>query len=121
MNIAAAHSYSALPAWLIEVPSGITNEATRFDTPTRFSRQSSETGSVEADDAVENAVSNAGDMPRNRPQGRTRPAAQTSSGSTTKACSASPATTTTPKRPIGPATLSRPALATVWQTRAKTP
>ena len=66
MNIAAKHSYSAVPSMLTVAPSGRTKLLVRLDTPAFFSRQSIVTGSVAEDDAVENAVSNAGDIAPNR-------------------------------------------------------
>ena len=60
MNIAATHSYSAVPSMLTVAPSGSTKLAVRFDTPARCSTHSMVNGSVAELDAVENAVVSAG-------------------------------------------------------------
>ena len=53
MNIAAAHSYSAVPFMFTVAPSGRTKLDTLFDTPTFSSTASMVTGNVADDDAVE--------------------------------------------------------------------
>src|SRR5947207_2535118 len=103
MNIAPAHSYSALPAWLIDVPSGITKLAIRSDTPARFSRHSRLSGSVAADEAVENDVSNAGAIAGNNLYGRATPTIRISNGTTSPPYTAIPTSTHAPKASIGPA------------------
>ena len=60
MNMAATHSYSAVPFMLTVAPSGSTKLDVRFDTPARRSIESMVIGSVAEDEAVENAVKSAG-------------------------------------------------------------
>ncbi len=60
MKIAATHSYSAVPSIFTVAPSGKTKLVTRLETPARSSTHSIVTGKVAEDDAVENAVNNAG-------------------------------------------------------------
>src|SRR5688572_31255410 len=119
MNMAAAHSYNALPAWFTEAPSGMTKPAMRSDTLARCSRHCSDIGKVAEDDAVENAVSSAGAMAGYRRQGFTRPTSAISSGSATKAYTARPATTQAANCSNGPAP-SKPETATTFAMSANT-
>src|SRR5690242_11177069 len=93
MNIAAAHSYNALPAWFIDAPSGITKPAMRGDTLARCSRHSRDNGRVADEDAVENAVSSAGAMAGYSRHGFTRATSMSSTGSATKPYNTRPPTT----------------------------
>ena len=56
MNTAATAWYNAVPSMLTVVPSGSTKLAILFGTPKRFSQTSIVTGSVAADELVENAT-----------------------------------------------------------------
>ena len=71
--MAATHSYSAVPSILTVAPRGRTKLEVRLETPAFFSTHSMVTGKVALEDAVENAVSMAGDMARIWRQGFTRP------------------------------------------------
>ena len=57
INIAATHSYKAVPSILIVAPSGSTKLEILFETPSLFSTASIVSGSVADDERVENAVS----------------------------------------------------------------
>src|SRR6185295_6411070 len=93
MNIAAAHSYSALPAWFIDAPSGITNPAMRSETFARRSRQSRDNGKVADEDAVENAVTSAGAIAGYSRQGFTRATVASRIGNATRPNTSKPAST----------------------------
>ena len=57
MNIAATHSYNAVPSILIVAPSGRTKLDILFETPELFSTALRVRGRVADDDLVEKAVS----------------------------------------------------------------
>jgi len=69
----------------MDVPSGITKLAMRSDTFARFSSDSRLSGNAAADEAVENAVSNAGLIAENRRYGLRIPAMRSSTGNATNA------------------------------------
>lgn len=62
MKIAATASYSAVPSMLTVAPKGITSSADSRATPARSTADSSVTGKVAEELAVENAVKRAGDI-----------------------------------------------------------
>ena len=101
MKIAAAHSYSAVPFMFTVAPSGRTKLDTLFETPILSSTDSIVTGSVADEDAVENAVSIAGDAPLIVFTGSTRPMNRSNSGSVTNAWIASARTTDAEKSSKG--------------------
>src|SRR5690606_29923788 len=120
-NIAAAHSYNAVPFMLTVAPSGKTKLEILFDTPAFFSTQSIVTGRVADDDAVENAVSMAGAIAGKIRYGLpTRPNTLRNRGSVIVACSISPASVASANVASGPAALN-PVSATTAATRPKTP
>ena len=105
---------------LIVAPIGSTNDETRFETPTFCSTARIVTGSVAADEDVENAIASGSAMLRKWTHGRIRPSSRSSSGSTRNRCVASPPATVSAYQPSA-RNASPPVLATALTIRPKTP
>ena len=120
MNMAAMHSYKAVPFMLTVAPSGSTKAVYLLGTPPRTSRLPMVTGNVAEDEEVENAVSRAGATALNSRIGLRIATSRTKAGSVRKKWIASATSTVTLKVTNGPAA-SKPVLATTAATSAKMP
>ena len=120
MNIAAAHSYNAVPFMFTVAPSGKTKLDVLFETPMFCSTLLIVTGNVADDEAVENAVSIAGDAPTSVLSGFTRPTKCSNNGKVMNACSANASNTAMANNASGPVAPS-PASAITAPTRPNTP
>src|SRR5258708_39732942 len=98
----------------------MTKLAMRSDTPARFSRHSRLSGSVAADDAVENAVKGAGPIAENSRYGCATPMTRMSTGMTTRAYNTIPTATQAPNVNMGAAAFT-PDLATARRVKPNTP